>query len=179
MLQEGSARAATVRRLAEASPVKPAPSDFPASDSIGLLMRIALFGLRASFKAELTRHRVPWSVWYYFRVLWEHDGISQRELTERVGVMQPNTVSALQTMTKAGWVTIARGADRRSTLVSLTPKGRRLMQRMLPEIRAAVRPVLLDGFSDREEAELRHLLNKVCDNVRRTAPHDINSGDTP
>ena len=97
-------------------------------------MRIALFGLRASFKAELAKHRVPWSVWYYLRVLWEHDGISQRELTERVGVMQPNTVSALQTMSKAGWVMIARGEDRRSTLVRLTPKGRRLMQRMLPEI---------------------------------------------
>jgi DNA-binding MarR family transcriptional regulator len=142
-------------------------------------MRIALFGLRASFKAELAKHRVPWSVWYYLRVLWEHDGISQRELTERVGVMQPNTVSALQTMVKSGWVAIARGEDRRCTLVSLTPKGRRLMQRMLPEIRAVVRPVLLDGFSDRDEAELRRLLNRVCDNVRRTASHEFIPGDSP
>ena len=61
-------------------------------------------------------------------------------------------------------VTIARGeTDRRGTLVRLTPKGRR----MLAEIRAVVRPVLLEGFSDREEAELRRLLNKVCDNARR------------
>jgi DNA-binding MarR family transcriptional regulator len=179
MLRESPSRTATIRRLAEVSPAKPVSSDFPASDSIGLLMRIALFGLRASFKAELTRHRVPWSVWYYFRVLWEHDGISQRELTERVGVMQPNTVSALQTMTKAGWVTVARGADRRSTLVSLTPKGRKLMQAMLPGVRAAVRGALLEGFSDREEAELRRLLNKVCDNVRGTAFHDCNSGESP
>jgi len=142
-------------------------------------MRIALFGLRASFKAELARHGVPWSVWYYLRVLWEHNGISQRELTERVGVMQPNTVSALQTMVKAGWVSVARGEDRRSTLVSLTPKGRRLMQRMLPEIRAAVRPVLLDGFSEREEAELRRLLNKISNNVRQTASCEVIPGDTP
>jgi len=141
-------------------------------------MRIALFGLRASFKAELAKHGVPWSVWYYLRVLWEHEGISQRELTERVGVMQPNTVSALQTMVKAGWVTIARGEDRRCTLVSLTPQGRRLMRRMLPEIRAAVRPALLEGFSDRDEAELRHLLNRVCDNVRRAASPEFNPGDS-
>ena len=51
------------------------------------------------------------------------------------------------------------------------------MQRMLPDIRAAVRPVLLEGFSDREEAELRRLLNKVCDNVRRTASHELDPGD--
>jgi MarR family transcriptional regulator, organic hydroperoxide resistance regulator len=162
----GPAASRTV--AAEAASAETAPRDYPASESIGLLMRIALFGLRSSFKAELAKHGVPWSVWYYLRVLWECDGISQRDLTERVGVMQPNTVSALQTMLKAGWVTIARGkTDRRRTLVSLTPKGRRLMRRMLPEIREVVRPFLLEGFSDREEAELRRLLNKVCDNVRR------------
>jgi MarR family transcriptional regulator, organic hydroperoxide resistance regulator len=155
---------------ADPPPAKQDPNDYPASESIGLLMRIALFGLRSSFKAQLARHDVPWSVWYYLRVLWEVDGISQRELTERVGVMQPNTVSALQTMLKAGWVTITRGEmDRRRTLVRLTPKGRRLMRRLLPEIREVVRPILLEGFSEREEAELRRLLNKVCDNVRRQA----------
>lgn len=145
--------------------------DYPASEAIGLLMRIALFGLRASFKEQLAKHGVPWSAWYYLRVLWEHDAITQRELTERVGVMQPNTVSALQTMRRAGWVTIARGVkDRRQIIVSLTPKGRTLMQRLLPEIRAVVRPVLLENFSAREERELRRLLNKVCDNVRLKAP---------
>jgi len=178
MLVDSRPRAAPARRKANASPAR-AETDYPASESIGLLMRIALFGLRASFKAELAKHRVPWSVWYYLRVLFEHDGISQRELTERVGVMQPNTVSALQTMVKSGWVTIARGEDRRCTLVSLTPKGRQLMQRMLPEIRAAVRPVLLDGFSDREETELRRLLNKICNNVRQTAPSEADRGEAP
>jgi DNA-binding MarR family transcriptional regulator len=145
--------------------------DYPASEAIGLLMRIALFGLRASFKAQLAKHGVPWSAWYYLRVLWEHDAITQRELTERVGVMQPNTVSALQTMRRAGWVMITRGEqDRRQILVTLTPKGRKLMQRLLPEIRSIVRPVLLENFSAREEKELRRLLNKVCDNVRLKPP---------
>jgi MarR family transcriptional regulator, organic hydroperoxide resistance regulator len=146
-------------------------STYPASESIGLLMRIALFGLRASFKEVLARHRIPWSAWYYLRVLWEADGISQRTLTERVGAMQPNTVSALRTMEKAGLVTIERPAtDRRSTKVWLTPKARRLMASVLPEMRAAARPVLLDGFDERDEAELRRLLNKLCDNVRRPTP---------
>jgi DNA-binding MarR family transcriptional regulator len=156
------------RRTAKAPRPSAAKGDYPASESIGLLMRIALFGLRASFKAQLAKHGVPWSAWYYLRVLWQTDAITQRELTERVGVMQPNTVSALQTMRRAGWVTIARGdKDRRQIIVSLTPKGRKLMQRLLPEIRAAVRPVLLENFSAREEKELRRLLNKICDNVRQ------------
>ena len=85
--------------------------------------------------------------------------------------MQPNTVSALQTMRRAGWVTIARGdKDCRQIIVTLTPKGRRLMQRLLPEIRTVGRPVLLENFSAHEEKELRRLLNKICDNVRQNAP---------
>ena len=159
------------RRKKNAPVVKATKQDYPASESIGLLMRIALFGLRASFKAQLAKHGVPWSAWYYLRVLWETDAITQRELTERVGVMQPNTVSALQTMRRAGWVTIAKSdKDRRQILVTLTPKGRKLMQQLLPEIRRVVRPVLLENFSAREEKELRRLLNKICDNVRQNAP---------
>ena len=153
---------------------RPGRDDYPPSESIGLLMRIALFGLRATFKERLAAHGVPWSAWYYLRVLWEHDSISQRELTERVGVMQPNTVSALRQMEHAGLVSVARSdSDRRRTLVSLTPKARRLMARLLPEITQAVRPVALAGFTKKEEAELRRMLVRICDNVQsasRTKP---------
>jgi DNA-binding MarR family transcriptional regulator len=159
---------APARRTAAGRPPH-AGDAYPPSESIGLLLRIALFGLRASFKASLARCGVPWSAWYYLRVLWEADGISQRELTERVGVMQPNTVSALRSMDRAGLVSIEpQPLDRRSTRVWLTPKARDLMRRLLPEIRAAARPVALRGFTQAEEAELRRLLNKICDNVRRS-----------
>lgn len=142
--------------------------EFPASQSIGLLMRIALFGLRSAFKGVLARHKVAWSAWYYLRVLYEADGITQQELTERVGTMQPNTVSALRSLERAGLATIERNAaDRRRTIVRLTPKARRLMQRVLPEVLAATRPLALDGFSESEVRELHRLLNKITDNVRR------------
>jgi len=147
-----------------------APDDavHPASESVGLLMRIGLRGLRATFKAVLARHKIQWSAWYYLRVLWEADGISQRELTQRVGAMQPNTVSTLRTMEKAGLVRIERPqTDRRSTKVWLTPKAHRLMLRVLPEIRAARDWLAFDDFTKREEAEFKRLLNKLCDNVTR------------
>ena len=147
-----------------------APKDdiaYRASDSIGLLMRIALFGFRSSFKSTLKRHKIPWSAWHYLRVLWEADGITQSELTQRVGAMQPNTVSTLRTMVKAGLAQVERDPeDRRSTRVWLTPKARRLMKRVLPELRVVVRQVMLEGFSAREEAELKRLLNKMCANLR-------------
>jgi MarR family transcriptional regulator, organic hydroperoxide resistance regulator len=162
----GGSDAAAARALL---PRRPNGADFSSSQSIGLLMRIALFGLRAAFKGTLARYKLPWRAWYYLRVLYETDGITQQELTERVGTMQPNTVSALRNLVRSGLVKVERSAaDRRSTVVRLTPKARRLMQRLLPEVLATTRPVLLDGFSDREVRELLRLLNKMCDNVRRT-----------
>lgn len=159
-------RASVAARGGADVPSAQVAGDFAASESIALLMRIALFGMRAGFKQALAKHGVAWSSWYYLRVLWQGDGISQRELTERVGTMQPNTVSALRQLKRSGLVRVEQSAvERRRTHVWLTPKARRLMARILPEIRAAEREVALDGFNEREETELRRLLGKICSNV--------------
>jgi DNA-binding MarR family transcriptional regulator len=70
-------------------------------------------------------------------------------------------------MMQAGLATVERDPkDRRSTRVWLTPKARRLMKRVLPEMRGVVREIMLEGFTEREEAELKRLMNKMCANVR-------------
>ena len=139
---------------------------FPASQSIPLAMRIALFGLRSSFKAVLARNKVPWSAWYYLRVLYEWNGISQQELTDRVGTMQPNTVSALRNLQRAGLVRVERQEkDRRRTCVWLTPKAQRLMRQLLPEMNTAMQGALI-GFTAAQERALIRLLHKLCDNVQ-------------
>ena len=40
--------------------------------------------------------------WYFLRVLWITDGLSQRELSARVGMMEPTTVIALRSMRTLG-----------------------------------------------------------------------------
>lgn len=142
---------------------------FLLNESIVLLMRTILFGLRAGFKSTLAHHKVSISAWYYMRVLWVHDGISQRELTERVGAMQPNTVSVLKSLERTKMVAIDRkGGDRRSTRVWLTPKAKRLVEKTVTEMRARSMPVVLAGFDGQEEAELRRLLQKISDNIRNS-----------
>ena len=62
----------------------------------------------------------------------KEDGSSQRELSARVGMMEPTTVIALRGMERAGLIRGARGTqDRRVTRVHLTPKARRLRERLL------------------------------------------------
>jgi DNA-binding MarR family transcriptional regulator len=152
------------------SPALASSADYPTHEAIGLLMRIALRGLRGTFKERLKRDGIPWSAWYCLRVLWEHEGLTQRELTERVGLMQPNTVSALRVMQKRRLVVIEReAADRRKLRIYLTREGKRLKTRLLPDMRDLVEDIALKGFSGAEKTTLKRLLNKMCGNVEAHA----------
>jgi DNA-binding MarR family transcriptional regulator len=65
-------------------------------------------------------------------VLWTEDGLSQRELSARVGMMEPTTVIALRSMEKAGLVRRLRSKDdRRKTHVWLTAKAKRMHDGLL------------------------------------------------
>jgi DNA-binding MarR family transcriptional regulator len=143
---------------------------FPGHESFGLLLRIAMLGLRRSFKEQLAEYGVPWSVWYYLRVLWENDGLSQKELTERVGILQPNAVGSIQAMKKLGFVRIERSApDLRRICIRLTPKGRELQRVLLPKVRERIETVAFSNFNAEERRQLVALLAKVCVNVTAVA----------
>ena len=65
-----------------------------------------------SLEKRISPHGVTRGQWYFLRVLWEEDGLSQRELSVRVGMMEPTTVIALRSMEKAGLVRRARSVVR-------------------------------------------------------------------
>jgi DNA-binding MarR family transcriptional regulator len=145
---------------------KPAHGRFPTRDSIVLQMRIALFGLRKTFMANLASHGVPWKAWYYLRILWEEDGLSQIELTRRIGTMQPNAAATLKAMERLGLVRIERASTgRRAMRVWVTEKSRELEAVMLPQLSDTIEGTALSGFTAAEIAELQRLLAKVCANV--------------
>src|SRR5271165_6087671 len=105
---------------------------FPPQLSSGYLVRDA----HRAFQRLLERRIAPYGVsrgqWYFLRVLWINDGLSQRELSARVGMMEPTTVIALRSMEKAGLIHRVRsGDDRRKVRVLLTPKGKRLRNELL------------------------------------------------
>jgi DNA-binding MarR family transcriptional regulator len=108
----------------------------------------------ATLEPLVSREGVTVCHWYYLRILSEHDGLTQRELSEKVGVHPNTAVPALDNMEKHGLVTRVRHAsDRRRMCVHLTPKGRRLRNEMIPDVKAMLyrsiadlRPAELDTF---------------------------------
>ena len=61
-----------------------------------------------SFSRALERrtleHGVSAGQWRFLRQLWLEDGITQRELSARVGMREPTTVVALKSLEAAGLV---------------------------------------------------------------------------
>jgi DNA-binding MarR family transcriptional regulator len=101
-----------------------------------------------TFQRLLEKRIAPYGVargqWYFLRVLWNEDGLSQRELSARVGTMEPTTVIALRTMEKSGLIRRVRSTDdKRRSHVWLTPKAQQLRTELL---------TLARGITDAAEA---------------------------
>ena len=74
------------------------------SESFGYLIREANRYFSQFLQILVTRHGITTSQWYFLRVLWDQDGLTQAELSSRVGIMTPTTVIALNTLEKKGLI---------------------------------------------------------------------------
>ncbi len=106
--------------------------EFPLAESSGFLVRDANRAFQRLLEKRIAPYGVARGQWYFLRVLWNEDGLSQRELSARVGTMEPTTVIALRTMEKSGLIRRVRSTDdRRRSHVWLTPKAQRLRTELL------------------------------------------------
>jgi DNA-binding MarR family transcriptional regulator len=140
--------------------------DDPAN-SLGYLTRIA----HRSFSRQLERRTQTVGVtsgqWPFLRVLWNEEGMTQRELSRRVGMQEPTTVAAINSLEKNGLVRREPSqADRRKVHVFLTAKGRALRADMMACV-AEVNDVATQGIDPRDMATLRRVLAKLSENLTR------------
>ena len=145
--------------------------DVVPNDRLAHLVKDAMRAFDRSLEMRLAEHGVPLGHWRFLRVLWETDGLTQRELSREAGVMEPTTFVALKTMTSRGLVVRRQLAgNRRKVHVFLTAKGRALKAKLVPlaqEVnRQAVRRV-----PPSEIAATRRTLLAVLDNLARDAAH--------
>src|SRR5919112_6208803 len=80
------------------------PVYFPLETSVGYQVRMVYRAMQRLLQARIGPHGVTLGMWYYLRALWHEDGLTQRELSRRIGTMEPSTLSAIQTMERRGLV---------------------------------------------------------------------------
>lgn len=135
-------------------------------DSIGFL----LSRTHTRAKNELLQALKPYNItpeqWGLLTRLWEEDGISQKELANRIFKDQPTTARILEKMEKKKL--IARQpdpVDGRVSLVFLTEKGRSLRNKLISKATGVLEKAL-QGFSDAEVQQLKKMLNRIFHNLK-------------
>ena len=118
-------------------------------------------------QGRLVEHGVSFGHWTFLRILWERDGLTQRELSDEAGVAEPSTNAAMKTMEEAGYVRRARLPDNRKNIyVRLTPKGRALKAKLVPLAQAVNRDAVR-GVPARDVEAARRVLVAVRENLSR------------
>ena len=156
-------------------PARPAKRTAPAADavlpfaeSIGYQIRATHRLLQRFLQVKIEPHGITLGMWYFLRALWHEDGLTQRELSNRVGTMEPTTLSAMLIMEKKGLVRRVRNPDdRRKWHIHLTPKGRSLKGRLLPLAREVV-DTAVQNLSRGDVAQLLSGLAEVQKSLHAT-----------
>jgi MarR family transcriptional regulator, organic hydroperoxide resistance regulator len=142
-------------------------SEFPPAESSGYLVRDAHRAFQRLLERRIAAYGVTRGQWYFLRVLWNEDGLSQRELSARVGMMEPTTVIALHSMEKSGLVRRVRStADKRKSHVWLTPKAQRVRKALLALARGITEQAE-DGISRTDLARFRRVIARMTANLDR------------
>jgi DNA-binding MarR family transcriptional regulator len=116
---------------------------------------------------RLTEYSVSLGQWTFLRILWESDGITQRELSEQAGVMEPTTFTALKTMEKLGYVTRKKMPNNKKMVyVFLTPRGRLLKSKLVP-LAEEVNRIAVESLSPQDITTMRHALITMIENLAR------------
>jgi DNA-binding MarR family transcriptional regulator len=141
--------------------------DFPPAESSGYLVRDAHRAYQRLLEKRIAPYGVTRGQWYFLRVLWDEDGLSQRELSARVGMMEPTTVIALRGMEKSGLIRRVRSADdKRKAQVWLTPKAKR-MRKTLLQVARGITDQAEAGIHRDDLAVLRRIMPRITANLDR------------
>jgi len=136
-------------------------------DRLAHLVKDATRALVRALQMRLAAHAVSFGHWTFLRILWEGDRLTQRELSERAGVMEPTTFSALKAMERLGYVRRRQlGGDRKKIYVLLTSKGRRLRDRLVP-LAEDVNRVAVRGMKPSDISSIRVGLLAIIENLAR------------
>ena len=137
------------------------------NDRLAHLVKDATRALVRALQMRLAKYNVSFGHWSFLRILWEGDGLTQRELSEQAGVMEPTTFSALKAMERLGYIRRRQlGGDRKKIYVLLTPKGRRLRIRLVP-LAEDVNRVAVRGLKHADIATTRAVLLSIIENLAR------------
>ncbi|MCG7630128.1 MarR family transcriptional regulator [Epibacterium sp. MM17-32] len=134
-------------------------------ERIARLVRLAARGFNRALQLRLQTQNVTFGQWIFLRILWQEDGLSQRELSERAHLTEPTAHTALSRMEELGYIERRNVAgNRRRQHAFLTEKGWELRE-LLEPLAHEVNNAAIRGLSGAEEKTLRKALAVMIRNL--------------
>jgi DNA-binding MarR family transcriptional regulator len=149
--------------------VRPSAFDAEPSRSVGYLIRETNRLVLAQLQVLLAPHGVTLGQYFVLRELWQHEGFTQRELSERIAIQEQSTVATIDAMEKRDLVVRVRSTqDRRKIHIHLTERGRGLRRQLLGYAAKVINGATADFAAD-EVDTLRSLLRKLKVRLERSS----------
>ena len=134
-------------------------------DRLAHLIRDVARALERSLQTRLAEHDIPFGHWTFLRVLWNGDGLTQRELSREAGVKEATTTAVVRHMEKDGHVFRRHvGSNRRRQHVFLTSSGKGLEHYLIP-LAIDVNKMALGAIGETEVASMRESLLTMIENL--------------
>ena len=138
----------------------------PPKTGIGMLLRDADAVFNRYLTAQLAVHGVTFSQFQHLRNLWVEDGLTQAELSRRIGIEMASSTAVLDSLESEKLVTRVRNtADRRKINVFLTRAGAAL-ERPLMACAADANKRASKGLTKAEVARLFATAGQIIENFR-------------
>ena len=137
------------------------------NDRMAHLIRDTERAFRRALQMRLAAHSVPFGHWSFLRILWESDGLTQKELSARAGVMEPTTFTAMKAMEALGYITRKQlPTNKKNMYVYLTDEGHALKEKLVPMAEDA-NHVSVEGVSPQDVKTARKVLLAMIENLAR------------
>ena len=137
------------------------------NDRLAHLVRDTERAFRRALQLRLAAHDVPFGHWAFLRILWEKDGLTQRQLSDLAGVMEPTTFAAIKLMEARGYVERRQlPTNRKNVDVHLTRSGRALKKKLVP-LAEDTNHASIKNVDPADLAIARRVLLSMIDNLAR------------
>ena len=135
------------------------------NDRLAHLIRDTERAFRRALQLRLAEHDVPFGHWAFLRVLWERDGLTQKELSEQAGVMEPTTFAAMKVMEERGYIErLQLPTNRKNVYVHLTRAGRALKKKLVPLAEDTNR-ISIGGLTSSDVLTARRVMLTMIENL--------------
>ena len=137
------------------------------NDRLAHLIRDASRAFHRALQVRLAEHGVPFGHWTFLRILWESDGLTQKELSARAGVMEPTTFIAMKAMESLGYIVRKQlPTNKKNMYVHLSDKGRALKKLLVP-LAEETNNVSIEGIAPEDIKTTRAVLLAMIENIAK------------